>query len=322
MFKTITRIMKRRRLPTAGALIGRLASIWMDYRWKSRQAKTPSDAKLLDILEFLKTVGVTNGATLFVHAAWKEMDNGSFRPNDLINELLALVGTEGTVAMPAFPPHSMQKDGATFNQKSTPSGAGIVAEIFRRYPGVTRSINLNHSVCALGPKADFLTSEHHLSETAWDEHSPYYRLREIPEAWIVGLGVGHKLRVATSLHCVESVLRSEIPYFQRLFGDRITYTFKCIDGSIGTHEYLKRTGEIYTPKIANFFSNEELIEKTVAGLEVYAIKAAVLIDKAVSLGRSGKTMYVWPLPLKKYFKNRHTKQRSENVDKTGEASHE
>ncbi|QQO57118.1 MAG: hypothetical protein N838_30975 [Thiohalocapsa sp. PB-PSB1] len=41
-----------------------------------------------------------------------------------------------------------------------------MTEAFRRYPGVSGSINLNHSVCAIGPNADSLTRDHQRSETS------------------------------------------------------------------------------------------------------------------------------------------------------------
>lgn len=180
----------------------------------------------------------------------------------------------------------------------------MLTDIFRRYPGVSRSINLNHSVCAIGPNAEFLTRDHHRSETSWDQFSPYYRLREIDDAWIVGLGVGHRLKVATSLHCVESAHWKENAYYRKLFREEVCYTYKTATGETGEHCYKKRSGQIYTPKLAKYFTPDELIEDTIEGLEVYAIRARTLIDKAIALGREGKTMYVWPVPWPWYFKNR------------------
>ena len=174
--------------------------------------------------------------------------------------------------------------------------------MFRRYLVVVRSINLNHSVCANGPSAEFLTRDHHHSETSWDQFSPYYRLREIENAWIVSLGVGHRLKVATSLHCVESALWKENAYYHKLFGDEVCYTYKTVTGETGQHCYRRRSGQIYTPKLAKYFTPDELIEDTIEGLEVYAIRARTLIDKAISLGREGKTMYVWSSPWRWYFK--------------------
>ena len=119
--------------------------------------------------------------------------------------------------------------------------------------------------------------------------------------WIVGLGVGHRLKVATSLHCVESALWKENAYYRKLVRDQVCYTYKTAKGETGEHCYQRRTGQIYTPKLAKHFSPDELIEDCIDGLEVYAIRARTLIDKAIARGREGKTMYVWPVPWPGYF---------------------
>ncbi len=89
--------------------------------------------------------------------------------------------------MPAYP--LLRNENSIFDVRNTPTGAGLIAEEFRHYPGVKRSLNRQHSVCALGPMSDFLLGEHHLSKTCWDEKSPYYKLGEI-NAIVFTLGLG------------------------------------------------------------------------------------------------------------------------------------
>ena len=283
------------------ALIARTASRRHERLYRSPSAGIPSSVTLESISAFLHRAGIEPGATLHVHSSWEPLNSGHFSAAELVKQLLAIVGEQGTLAMPAFLASTMQVSGAVFDVKRTPSAAGMLTEVFRRYPGVLRSVNLNHSVCAIGPNADFLTRDHHRSETSWDQFSPYYRLREIDDAWIVGLGVGHRLKVATSLHCVESALWKENAYYRKLFRQQICYTYNTATGETGQHCYQRRNGQIYTPKLAKHFTPDELIEDCIAGLEVYAIRARALIDKAIALGRQGKTMYVWPVPWPWYF---------------------
>lgn len=283
-------------------LVARVASRLHAWRWTSPEAEFPSSVTIEAIEAFLARAGIQKGDTLMVHSAWEALNSGRFGAGELVKRLLASVGPDGTVAMPAFPHYSAQVSGAVFDVRRTPSAGGLLTEVFRRYPRVCRSINLNHSVCAIGPHADFLTRDHHRCETSWDELSPYYRLREIEDAWIIGLGVGHRLKVATSLHCVESALWKGHPYFSKLFRDEVCYTYKTATGETGQHCYQRRSGQIYTPKLARYFTDDELIEDCVEGLEVYAIRARTLIDKAIALGRQGKTMYVWPVPWTWYFR--------------------
>jgi aminoglycoside 3-N-acetyltransferase len=252
-----------------------------------------------DILNKLIKMGLKKGDTLFIHSSWNHFFNYKGKPGELINILLTYLTEEGTLVMPCFP--AIQDASKVFNIKRTPSGAGFLTEMFRRYKGTLRSVNLNHSVCAFGKNAEFLTKDHHKSKTSWDEMSPYYRLKEV-DALIVGLGVGYNLEVATSLHCVESILRKEIYYYSLLFTDKVEYKYKDISGDIGIHSYLKRRGSIDTKKISKYFSEEELVESKLSNLEIYSIRADLLISRAIKLGRKGITMYTSPKPKNKLFK--------------------
>lgn len=251
-----------------------------------------------DILNSLIKSGLKKGDTLFIHSSWNQFFNYKGTPKELIDTLLEYLTEEGTLAMPCFP--AIQDDSKIFNVKRTPSGAGFLTEMFRRYKGTTRSMNLNHSVCAIGKNAEFLTKDHHKSKTSWDEMSPYYRLKEV-DALIVGLGVGHNLEVATALHCVEAILREEIHFYSLLFPSKVEYEYKDIDGNIGKHSYLKRIGNIDTRKISKYFNEKELIEFQISNLEIYVIRADILITKAIDLGRKGITMYVKPKPKIELF---------------------
>lgn len=271
-----------------------------DFYWKPKGNKTRAVITLADIDRFLKSVGIKQGDTLFIHSSWQALDSTDFTAAELVAFLVEYVGSNGTLAMPAFPADQSGKK--VFNVKRTPSAAGLLTEVFRRYPNVKRSINLNHSVCALGKYSDYLVNEHHLSTTSWDEKSPYFKLSTIDNAWVVGLGVGHRLKVATSLHCVESFLRQDSPYYSKLFVEEHCYQYIDQNGNKGRHCYLKRNGQIYTPKLAKYFTDKELIEQEIKGLQVYGIRAPVLVNKALNLGKQGKTMYIWPIPFSWLFR--------------------
>lgn len=289
-----------------GIAVSKLTRFLHEKNCVSKDKLTPSGVTLAQIKSFMKRVGISEGDLILVHSSWDNLNNGSFSAPDLIDSLLSHIGKSGTLAMPAIP-NIPQVDGALFKVKRTPSAAGMLTEVFRRYPNVSRSINLNHSVCAIGSEADYLTREHHQSETSWDSTSPYYRIAEYDNAWILGLGVGHKLKVATSLHCVESALCKEVPYFEKLFKNQVCYKYIDNNGTEGEHCYFPRSGQIYTPRIAKYFKDSELIEETINGLDVYAIKAKVLVERSISLGRQGKTMYVWPIPWPWLFKRSSSK---------------
>ena len=106
--------------------------------------------------------------------------------------------------MPTFPflgkqLHYVEK-GQKFDVVRTPSQVGLITEVFRRMPGVVRSLHPTHSFAAWGRHAEELVSTHHLGGT-FDEKSPIFRLQDY-DGLVVGLGTG--LRDSfTILHVAE-----------------------------------------------------------------------------------------------------------------------
>ena len=252
---------------------------------------------LEEVESFLISNGVKEGATLLVHSSWDKINSGKFSTVELIKKLQSIIGPSGTLLMPCFPPVSFQKSDILFLKDRFPSAAGLLTETFRRYPKVQRSINLIHSVISLGPNTEYLISDHHSGITPFDECSPYYRISKIPNSFIVGLGVGHNLKVCTSLHCVESILRTKFKYYKKIFNSKITYRYISENGVQLKHTLFKRSGKIFTPNISKFFSKTELKESTIGNVDLYIINANTLINKTIELGRKGINMYIWPLQL-------------------------
>jgi aminoglycoside 3-N-acetyltransferase len=201
--------------------------------------------------------------------------------------------------MPAYVSGNRIIDKVEFDVDKSHSIAGLLPELFRRMPGVIRSANIAHSVCALGPHAAFLLDSHHLGRSAWDKYSPYFRIGSLNESWIVGVGVGHGLRIVTSLHCVESIL-SDHPYFKRLFKKEVSYSFVSSRLGSGSGRVKIPSSVILPEKLKKHFQGK-LIEETIEGVQIYAIRARDLIESALSLGLKGKTMYVWPIPWRWLF---------------------
>jgi aminoglycoside 3-N-acetyltransferase len=253
-----------------------------------------------DLVRALIPLGLKPGTTVFVHSSWNEFFNLDGRPVDLIDALLETIGPRGTLAMPAFPPYAFQEDPSSiFDVRRTPTAAGLLAEAFRRRSGVRRSINMNHSVCAVGPEADFLLRDHHRSETSWDQLSPYYRLRDV-DALIIGLGVG-RLQ-ATALHCVDSLLWREVPFFRLLAQEPRTYRYLDAAGQPGEHSWTPLKGKLARPELV-VPHLPGYSEAKPFGLASFCVSARQLIDTAVDLGRRGITMWVDPPPRPELFVN-------------------
>jgi aminoglycoside N3'-acetyltransferase len=251
---------------------------------------------IADLRRQLIDLGVTRGRTLYVHSSWNEFYNVPLKPSEMIDLLLDLLGPQGTLAMPAFP--IRQDPDKIFLVDKAPVYTGLLCEIFRRRPGVSRSIHLGSSVCAVGPNADFLIRDHHLTEMPWGKNSPFLRLPEV-DARILGLGAGFEYM--TPLHAVECVLYDEVPFFRQIFNGTIKYRWKRANGETGEHEYRQRTGDIRPMRLRPHFGPDICVDAKLSNLKILAADAKPFIKHAVMLGRRGITMYIDPAPKPELF---------------------
>src|SRR5262245_13762850 len=120
------RIWRQLHLPHPRHIPGHLGRQWR--RLILSRLYPPIDAD--QICQGLRTIGVEAGRTIFVHSGWDEFYGFKGHPLTLLRAILDLLGPGGTLAMPAYP---MQFDhNVVFDARVTPTGAGILAELFRR----------------------------------------------------------------------------------------------------------------------------------------------------------------------------------------------
>jgi aminoglycoside N3'-acetyltransferase len=241
-------------------------------------------------------LGVTPGRTLWVQSSWNEFFNVPMRPSDMIELLRDLLGPQGTLAMPAFPID--QNPDKVFLVDRAAVYTGLLCEVFRRTPDVRRSIHLGSSVCAIGPNADFLIRDHHLTPMPWGKDSPFCRLMEV-DARMLGLGAGFNFM--TPLHAVECLLYDEVPFFGQVFDGTIRYRWKRDNGETGEQEFMKRTGDIRPHRLRRHFGPDICVEAKISNLKMIAADARPFIEHAVALGRRGITMYIQPVPKPQLF---------------------
>jgi aminoglycoside 3-N-acetyltransferase len=181
-------------------------------------------------------MGVGSGATLLVHSSMDDLARRvpALGALDLIRALQEMVAPGGTLLMPTFPFLGRQAHYAdshrSFDPRRTPSMSGLLTEIFRRLPGVTRSLHPTHAVAGSGHRAEELLSSHHLG-TAFGPHSPFYKLQECGGK-VVGLGLGLRrgftiLHVAEEMHPrIRSVMFEPEPRPMRIVQDGETLVYE------------------------------------------------------------------------------------------------
>mgnify|MGYP002623000552 FL=1 len=263
-----------------------------------------------DLVQVMKRMGMRPGDVVFIHSAMHEFYNYTGTAEELILAIEDYLGPEGTLAMPAFPREAWnllpqclkavyqgEEGPVMFDVRNTPTGAGYLAETFRKMPGVKRSINIQHSTCAWGKHADYLISEHHLSRTCWDEKSPYYKLTLL-NAKVFSLGLPQF--VGTVVHCTESMLFGKYAYFDQFFRRELKYNYIDVNGNLGVHEMLSididRKPDRKLLIVRKYFSEGMYVKTRLSNLTLVRVFAKYTHEKFMELARQGIVMYSEPSP--------------------------
>jgi aminoglycoside N3'-acetyltransferase len=157
------------------------------------------------LIDQLRGLGVAEAPVLVVHTSFKAVGPVEGGPAGLITALREALDPDGTLVMPAM----SDDDDHPFEVASTPCRSmGVVADTFRRLPGVLRSDH-NASFAAVGPLAKAITAPHPL-EPPHGIDSPVGRACALG-GFVLLLGVDHS--ADTTLHLAEAI--AHVPYRAR-----------------------------------------------------------------------------------------------------------
>ena len=165
-----------------------------------------------DLMAHLKAIGLRTGDRVLVHGSFDRF--GGFRgtPSDVIAALRCTVGPTGLVMMPTTPFSGLALDyalsGAVLDVRRTPSKMGLLSEVFRRSPGVVRSVHPTHPVAIWGADAKDWSLGHEQAKTPCGLGSPYRKLLDA-QGRILFLGTG--IESLTFLHALEEIYESRLP---------------------------------------------------------------------------------------------------------------
>lgn len=160
----------------------------------------------------LTKLGLQQGDTLFVHSSFDAFAGFQGKPNEVNQALQGCVGSAGLLMMPtmSFTGSAIElaRSNTLFDVRRTPSRMGLLSEIFRRSPGVVRSVHPTHPVACWGADAAAVAQGHHLSQTPCGRGTPFEALLR-RRGKIVLLGTG--IDVLTFYHHLEEVFEKELP---------------------------------------------------------------------------------------------------------------
>ncbi len=169
---------------------------------------TIDDIRLLLVNDF----GIVKGDNLIISSSFGNL-NAAFSPKELIKFFQQIVGKEGNIVMPFYPPgnsYEWAESGQIFDMQTTRSSMGILTQIFSEMPNVYKSMHPTKAVVAWGKNAEEIVKGHETSKTPFYWDSPYGWLLKNPSK---SLGLG--LKNIPIFHAFEDIiLENKISLYQ------------------------------------------------------------------------------------------------------------
>ena len=156
------------------------------------------------LIEDLQRLGIRKADKVAVHTSYRKIRPVSGGPQTVIGALMRQVTRRGTILMP-----TCHKPAEVFRLAETPSEDGIVTELFRRMPGVFRSLHPTHSVAVWGADAKGIAAAHAQGRTALGVDSPFDRLAK-RKGKVLLLGV--EMNRNSTVHVAEAY--AGLPYLK------------------------------------------------------------------------------------------------------------
>lgn len=152
-----------------------------------------------ELLTQLEQLGIDKDGTLLVHSSFKSMGPIEGGPDTVLDSLSTFM-KEGLLVLPTHTWRYINADNPVFHVENSPTNVGILTELFRKRPGVVRSLHPTHSVGALGKDAEAFVSGDEKCDTPCARESVWGKLLD-QKAQIMLLGVD--LTRNTFIHGIE-----------------------------------------------------------------------------------------------------------------------
>jgi amino acid adenylation domain-containing protein len=222
----------------------------------------------------LKHMGIAAGDTVLMHSAFRVFNGFQGTPDQVIECVLNVVGQSGNLLMVSMPSggstYDYLKAGIPFDVNNTTSAMGVIAETFRRRPGVVRSLNPAHPILAYGPAAQWIISDHEKMMYSCGKGSPFEKILQLNAK---GLFFDVSLGRMTFFHYLEDRFKETLPV--KLYEEAPLESI-VIDAN-GNEKIVK--SYIFSQEARKYRSNRDLLQE-------------VIKDKGMKTGKIGRTKLI------------------------------
>ena len=190
-------------------------------KWVNRQKTTkktqPAQISSRQLITHLQSLGVKAGDLLIMHSAFSALKAKNETPEEVINQLLKLLGPSGTLALPAIPYYKDAPDITKtmtidvsdlvleYDPLTTPAWTGALPNVLCHMPGAVRSLHPLNSMVAIGPLAQAMMDNNlsgDLPLPCGRQSSWYFCYRHNAKVVAVGADLAHSL---TMIHVAEDM---------------------------------------------------------------------------------------------------------------------
>ncbi len=274
------------------ALKKKLNKIYLSFFLRKKLDEI-SESQFKDLL--VNWFELKQGDVVFIHSSMSKT-KFSFSVDRLVEMILEVIGSEGTILLPCWDIETNAKDflelnsDYVFDVENSKTKLGKLSEYVRNMKGAYRSKNAINSIVGYGKRAEELLSEHHLDIYSCGKLSPFYKMLNYPSK-IIGLGVD--FRYLTFVHCVEDCKEFKCPVktrYDKVFKVKVNY-----NGEQHLIETLVAHKNIGFRDVPVFFINH--ISSTIAttkkiyGAHFFKADAKKLYDEIGKLAEQNITIY-------------------------------
>ena len=266
-----------------------------EYRYKRKLVSSfPEITQEKLICIFKEKLNIKDGDNLFIHSS-TDMINSDLSVRVIADLLFSIIGSSGSITVPTFIRYNskdwMESD-SVFNYHRTISGMGAFSEHIRKRKESLRSLHPTKSCSTIGPIAQEILGEHHLSEFAFDQKSPFYKLLNY-NVKVIGIGV--KMSYLSMVHTVEDCYPQKFPI--NVNGSQ-AYSKSCVSAD---NTIFKVKSHVHIPKVVLKANPERFVKKYLSKKSYnlynhwfspfFSIYGRDLYDSLYDQMKIGKTIY-------------------------------